>query len=280
MKLTLKTLLIACLSITLNASAGVINDIPSCYKANKLDNPSPAPALELFVAIDQTTPLDANLKRQVLEIIGAQMKPGNAYSLFTFSAYNQGNYLNMLSRGELEKNLPAAVRDDTGNKVLSQFDACMAGQQRYAGQLLGKNLQQSLGNSSDNLAKSDVLASLKEISSRIAQSGAKNRVLLLVSDMLENSSVSSFYANRAVRKLDPAAELSKIEREKLLGNFAGARVYVIGAGMITEDKKQVKGVYRDPVTMQSLESFWRSYFEKSGGKLVEFGKPALLNPIH
>lgn len=279
MKLTHKPLLIAAMGVALNASAGVINDIPSCYQANKLANPSPAPALELFVAIDQTTPLDDNLKRQVIEIIGAQMKPGSAYSLFTFSAYSQGNYLNMLSRGELEKNLPAAVRDDTGNKALSQFDACMAGQQRYAGQLLGKHLQRALGNSSDSFVKSDVLASLKEISGRIAQSGAKNRVLLLVSDMLENSSVSSFYAKRAVRKLDPTAELAKAEREKLLGNFAGTRVYVIGAGMIIEDKKQIKGVYRDPITMQSLETFWRSYFEKSGGKLAEFGKPALLNPI-
>lgn len=279
MKLTHKTLLFAVMGLALNASAGVINDIPSCYKANKLANPTPVPESELFVAIDQTTPLDDNLKRQVMEIVGAQMKPGNAYSLFTFSAYNQGNYLTMLSRGELEKNLPVAVRDDTGTKVLGQFDACMAGQQRYAGQLLGKHLQQAMSNSSDNLARSDVLASLKEISNRITQSSAKNRILLLVSDMLENSSVSSFYANHAVRKLDPATELPKVEREKLLGNFGGARVYVIGAGMITEDKKRIKGVYRDPVTMQALESFWRGYFDKSGAKLAEFGKPALLGTV-
>lgn len=279
MKLTHKTLLFAVMGLALNASAGVINDIPSCYKANKLANPTPVPESELFVAIDQTTPLDDNLKRQVMEIVGAQMKPGNAYSLFTFSAYNQGNYLTMLSRGELEKNLPVAVRDDTGTKVLGQFDACMAGQQRYAGQLLGKHLQQAMSNSSDNLARSDVLASLKEISNRITQSSAKTRILLLVSDMLENSSVSSFYANHAVRKLDPATELPKVEREKLLGNFGGARVYVIGAGMITEDKKRIKGVYRDPVTMQALESFWRGYFDKSGAKLAEFGKPALLGTV-
>lgn len=279
MKLTVKPLLFAVMGFALNANAGVLNDIPSCYKANKLANPLPTPESELFVAIDQTTPLDDNLKQQVMEIVGAQMKPGSAYSLFTFSAYNQGNYLTMLSRGELEKNLPLAVRDDTGSKVLGQFDACMAGQQRYAGQLLGKHLQQAMSNSSDNLARSDVLASVKEISYRITQSSAKNRIFLLVSDMLENSSVSSFYANHAVRKLDPATELKKVEREKLLGNFAGARVYVIGAGLITENNKRNKGVYRDPVTMQALESFWRTYFEKSGAKLAEFGKPALLGTV-
>lgn len=279
MKLTVKPLLFAVMGFALNANAGVLNDIPSCYKANKLANPLPTPESELFVAIDQTTPLDDNLKQQVMEIVGAQMKPGSAYSLFTFSAYNQGNYLTMLSRGELEKNLPLAVRDDTGSKVLGQFDACMAGQQRYAGQLLGKHLQQAMSNSSDNLARSDVLASVKEISYRITQSSAKTRIFLLVSDMLENSSVSSFYANHAVRKLDPATELKKVEREKLLGNFAGARVYVIGAGLITESNKRNKGVYRDPVTMQALESFWRTYFEKSGAKLAEFGKPALLGTV-
>lgn len=274
-----KWLFLGWATVAMTAHAGVLNDVPSCYQANKIANPNPAPGLELFVAIDQTTPLDDNLKRQIQEVIGAQLKPGNAYSLFTFSAYSQGRYLNLVSHGELERGLPEAVRNDTGAKALRQFDACLSGQQRYVAQLLGKQLQQALGNSSDTLAKSDVLASLKEISSRIMQSRAQNRVVLLVSDMLENSSVTSFYASRAVRKLDPAAELAKVEREKLLASFAGARVYVIGAGLIAEDSKQAKGVYRDPVTMQSLQTFWRRFIEKSGGKLVEFGQPALLGPI-
>jgi hypothetical protein len=55
---------------------------------------------------------------------------------------------------------------------------------------------------------------------------------------------------------------------------------VLGAGLLAEDAKQTKGIYRDPKTMGALQQFWQGYFEKSNAKLIEFGQPALLNPIN
>jgi hypothetical protein len=124
------------------------------------------------------------------------------------------------------------------------------------------------------------MASLKAISTKVNKSTARNKVVLIVSDMLENSSVSSFYANKgqSVNRIDPVKEMKTAEENRLFGDFNGAKVYVIGAGLLPEDSKKGKS-YRDPKTMQALSVFWKSYFDKSNAQLVELGQPALLNPV-
>jgi len=98
--------------------------------------------------------------------------------------------------------------------------------------------------------------------------------------MLENSSVSSFYANQGVRLLNPEKELMRVANDQLFGDFGGARVFVIGAGLLPDETNQTKGAYRSTQTMQVLARFWSEYFHKSNADLSEFGQPALLNPIH
>ena len=65
----------------------------------------------------------------------------------------------------------------------------------------------------------------------------------------------------------------------MLGDFAGARVYVIGAGVMPEGDTKKGGVYRDPKTMDALAKFWALYFKASNADLAGFGQPALLNPV-
>jgi hypothetical protein len=103
---------------------------------------------------------------------------------------------------------------------------------------------------------------------------------LIVFDMLENSSVSSFYSDKgsSVRKIGPAKELKLVAENDLFRDFGGAKVYVIGTGLLPDDATKAKK-YRDPKTMQALASFWKNYFEKLNGNLVELGQPVLLGPI-
>lgn len=82
---------------------------------------------------------------------------------------------------------------------------------------------------SSSLAKSDVLSSLKEIASVVRTSSAKNKIVILSSDMLENSSITSFYNNQSVRLIDAEKEFNTISKQDLLADFSGAHVYVIGA---------------------------------------------------
>lgn len=253
--------------------------IVSCYDA-KLAAPAAPQQREIFVVVDQTTLLDEQLKQSVANQIRPFIAPGNNFSVLVFSAFTQGKYTQLLTSGQLEQSLPAELRNDTSKPRLAKLDQCMARQPTVAMQAVGGALRTAFTGSSGDIAKSDVLASLKDISGKVKQSRATEKVVLLVSDMLENSTISSFYASQSVRKIDPAHELKLASDNQLIGDFGNARLYVIGAGLLSDEARKNKMAYRDPKTMQALSSFWKSYFEKSKAELVEFGQPALLNQIH
>ena len=277
MKLLVKTALAIsfCVSSALSIANG---SITSCYDG-KLSNTSSRPSIELFVIIDQTTLLDETLKQAVANQIRPFLVAGNSFSVLVFSAYTQGKYTQWLTSGQLDHPLPSAQRGDVSKPLLAKFDQCMARQAGLAAQVVGSALRLAFDGSSGQIAKSDILASLKDISTKVRQSSASEKVVLLVSDMLENSSISNFYANQAVRKIDPAHELQVAENNQMISDFGGARLYVMGAGLLNNSDPKNKNQYRDPKTMQALSVFWRSYFDKSQTKLIEFGEPALLNQI-
>lgn len=277
----MKYSLIATLFAAAFAGAGVVHadgTIPSCYDA-KLVAPNQPHKLDLFVIVDQTTLLDGTLKQAVADQVKPFLVGGNGLSILVFSAYTQGRYTQLLSSAYLDHPLPAGARNDISKPVLTKFDQCMKQQSVWAAQAAGTALRAAFDGTSGDIAKSDVMASLKDISAKVHQSTASEKVVLVVSDMLENSSVSSFYSNQAVRKIEPQAELKKAESSQLVGDFGGARLYVMGAGLLNNADAKSKNQYRDPKTMQALQAFWRGYFEKSKGQLMEFGAPALLNPI-
>jgi hypothetical protein len=159
----------------------------------------------------------------------------------------------------------------------------MQGQLDYGRKAAAAALNKALSGSSADLARSDVMGSLKELSGRVRQSTARDKVVFMISDMLENSSVSSFYANRNVRALNPGVELKKAETAQQLGDFSGARIFVLGAGLVQDNaggRNHDSGVYRDPKTIGLLRQFWEQYFTRSNAKLIEFGTPALMVPVH
>lgn len=284
MKPFLKLPLLLCLvaAIATEARAGIANDIPSCYAANKMKVAVPASETEVFVLIDQTTPLDDALQASVLENAGALVKPGNSFVVASFSSFSQGQYLQVLSAGKLEATLDPSVRDDISVKLLRGFDACLHDQAAFGRQAAAAAIRKALAGSSAEFAKSDIMGSLKELSARIKQSAAKDKILFLVSDMLEYSGVSSFYANKNVRAIDPAAEMEKARVAQVVGDFGNARVFTLGSGLVQENaggRNKDSGVYRNPKTIALLRQFWDAYFTASHAKLVEFGAPALVAPV-
>jgi hypothetical protein len=186
------------------------------------------------------------------------------------------------SAGAIEATIPEKDRPDISVKLLRNFDACMKGQLDYGRNIAAGAINKALGGSSPDLAKSDIMGSLKELSSRVKSSSARDKIVLVVSDMLENSGITTFYANKNVRVVDPAAELKKAEAAQMIGDFGGARVFVLGAGLLQENvggKNRDSGAYRDPKTMAVLRQFWEQYFSASNALVVGFGTPALLVPV-
>lgn len=259
--------------------AGNDDAIPSCYNS-KISAPRTSISTEIFVVIDQTTLFDDALKQSIADNVRPFLKPGNAFSVTEFSAFIQGHYTEVLVSGKLDAILQQAARDDVSKPVLSRLDQCISAQPRVASQLVGQAMRAAFGGSSNDIEKSDILASMKDVSSKVRQSTAQHKIILFASDMLENSSISSFYANRGVRQINPQRELKLVADNQLFGDFGGAKVYVIGAGLLPEDIKNFKGIYRSTQTMQALYRFWKEYFQKSNAELSEFGQPALLSPIH
>lgn len=257
----------------------VENVVPTCYQGKLGAEPAPA-ATELFVLVDQTTVFDTNLQQQVANSVRPFMAADNAFSVTIFSAFSQGRYARVLTSGTIEPTIAPARRDDISKPLLNKFDACTKRQPQQATQAVGAALRTAFGGASADLARSDVLASFKSISTRIKNSTAQRKVVVIASDMLENSSVTAFYGSggNSVRQIDPAKELGIVDANALLGDFGGAEIYVIGAGLLSGDAARTNK-YRDPKTMRALTGFWGAYFDKSNGKVVEIGQPALLNPV-
>lgn len=267
------------LMVSGSVMAGSQNVIPTCF-SDKLQPPKGVGVdTELFVVIDQTTLFDTSLKQSIANNIKPFLKAGNAISIVQFSAFTQGHYTDVLVYAKLDPDLAHDMRNDVSKPVLSKFDQCQSGQPRMAGQVVGRALKAAFGTSSNTIDKSDVLGSMKDISAKVRLSTANRRLVLLASDMLENSSVSSFYAKQATRQIDSVKELEIVKNNDLFGDFGDAEVYVIGAGLLAEDSKAPKGIYRSPQIMRALSTFWREWFAKSHAKVVDFGQPALLNPI-
>src|SRR5439155_15106927 len=96
-----------------------------------------------------------------------------------------------------------------------------------------KAVQTTLEQSTSSLKRSEIISSLAEISRVVKSSTAEKRAVLVVSDMIEHSSVTSFYGGgNSLRHIDPVKELKTAETRGLIGNFDGAAIYVLGAGIL------------------------------------------------
>lgn len=262
------------------APALAADDIPSCYAANQLPVPG-EPDRALFVLIDQTTLLDSNLIRDLGRQLQGLIVPGTSFHILSFSAYSQGRYLQPLASGTLEAPLTEkSLRDATSVKQLKSLDGCLKSQQAFGAKLAAKAVGDALQGASGDLARSDVIGSLASVSKAVSESAARKRLIFIVSDMLENSSVSSFYTQDRMRQIDPAAELEKLRKANIKADFGGASVYVMGAGIVPEAAGRKAALnYRSAQSLDALKRFWGGYFTQSNATLVEFGTPALLTPI-
>jgi hypothetical protein len=272
------TILIASSTVGFSSFGGVLNAIPTCY-TDKIPAASLNADHEIFLVIDQTTLFDSTLKQLIADNIRPALIPGGSFTVVRFSAFTQGYYTDVLVTGQLEKAIPKSKRDDISKVALASFDRCMSQQPAKAAELVGGAMRSAFSGSSSEIAKSDILASLKDISGKVKQSSAKKKIVIIASDMIENSGVTNFYSKKTVREIRPDVEIKLVESNHLFSDFGGAAIYVVGAGLLPEDVNAPKGTYRSPQVMRSLLEFWSQYFSKSNAKLIEFGAPAILNQV-
>ena len=271
----------AALAVTLLLSppayAGLRNDVPSCYTANQI---TPADGLGytrlIYVLIDQTVGWTPDLEQAIFDNLNANLTPGTKFVIAEFSAFSQGRYLQVIRTGIIEDPLPEHQFNNTPIQRSKIFNACLLGQRPFATQLADQSLQSALRASSSSLAHSDIMSALQSVSAAIAADPAPNKLLFLATDGLENSAVTSFYHHGALREINPSTEIQRATAAGLFGNFSGSKIYVIGGAVQGSGSAMA---YRSPEMLENLQHFWQLYFEKSDATLVEFGEPALLEPV-
>jgi hypothetical protein len=266
-------LTLACLGLSGLTHATQRNDVPSCYGYADMSAYQPAPTgRELVVIIDQTTPLTTDLRRTALNAALRFVQPGDEVMIYQFSAYMADSYMRLPFEGRMEAPIEGARRDDIGMDSLRKLDRCLSQQQVFFAKLFTSKFDASVGTASTHIAKSEIMFSLRQIADDLSKRPASHRVVLLISDLLENSDFGSFYTRNTLRTIDPPAELKKAEANHLFTDFGGASVYVHAAGLVPADSKTN---YRSGVAVKALQQFWTGYFKRSNANLEAFGAPSL-----
>lgn len=249
-----------------------------CARFAKLPYEQAAPEREIFVFVDETTVLDANLKAVVASQVARLVDGATAFQIGRFSAFLQDRYTDIVLSGAVEEEIPADKRFTLPARSLKTFEMCRQAKLRVARERVAGTVSGLLDGANNGIAKSDVLDSLARLSQAVAASKAERRVVLVVSDLLENSAITSFYKSNAVAQIDAKAELAKAEKAGVSGDFGGAEIYVAGGGVAPASAANAQN-YRNPKIVQALRDFWNGWFALSNGRVKEIGFPALIRPI-
>tara|TARA_R100000750_G_scaffold29035_1_gene18394 strand:- start:1094 stop:1927 length:834 start_codon:yes stop_codon:yes gene_type:complete len=266
--------LILALALPCAALAAERNDLQSCYTRSGLTDLKPASSgRELVVIIDQTIPMPEDLQRNSWGQIDRFVSAGDRVKLYTFSAFLPGEYLRLAYAGELDMPLEGEVRDDVNMRKLRSLDLCLSTQKKAFQSGFGQQFVKGLRDARQDIPKSEIMNSLHKVGEDMQrEQGVHERVVLLISDMLEHSEYTSFYAANQIKQLNVSKELQLAQSKGLFADLQGSRVYVSGAGLVTDS---VKHAYRSGKTMDALNSFWSQYLSASNATLAGFGTPSL-----
>lgn len=278
-KVLVSLALVSCMTGIPASHAELRNDIPSCYQSVNLELPDASSGRELIVVIDGTFDPDIDLKKSVHGKVQRFIHPNDKISVVSFSSYVGSDYTQLRFSGRLEPQIPQGERNAISKKALRQFDNCLGKQLLFARKLIDDAIKGGFKPADVEVPKSEIIANLSRIINPLLAPTAGNmpeKTVLVVSDMLENSDITSFYRAGGVRMIDVSEEINKVKSGNYLTHWHGANVYVIGAGWVHQ---KYRNSFRGSNVMGALEAFWRSYFELSEAHLVEFGQPVLMREL-
>lgn len=231
---------------------------------------------EIFVLIDETTYFNDKIKQSIITSVNGSIEQNTLVSLYRFSQFSKNKYPEVIEKFIIEE---AATEYEISNykrSSIKKLEKCLEKQKEYVFNNLEKKLFSSFREKDKILQKSDLLASLQYISQNaITPSEAKNKIVLIASDMLENSTYTSFYKNGTLRTIDIDKEISIVKDQYLLGNYDQASIYIAGAGIVDVESDNT----RDHKEIRILNQFWNEYFKLSNGKVKEISYAELMQSL-
>lgn len=269
--------LLSMVAVAGTAQAETMAVASSCYKL--VGQPAPAATESLSVLIDDSVGFDDNIARRVTDMVTRWVQPGRHIEILTFAAHVSGHYAEVVAAGTVEPTPNDDFMDDMKRSDRGKFEHCIRQQLPTAKQSVARVVQEALSKQDKGVSNSDLLVNVSRATAHVASLPMPKKTVLIVSDMLENSSISSFYEGGKVRKIDPAAELTKADKAGLTGTFANADVFIFGLGYLAAQGPAAKESYLDPKRSQPLVKFWSDYIVKSGGRVREIGVPLMLGGL-
>lgn len=248
-----------------------------CYPATRIGRDAPDPSRALFVFVDQTTGLDERLRETIGENVGRLVGPGTEYTVATFSASGRVHYPKVVQRGRIEAEIPEEERPELPVHRLTNLDQCLEAQREARRHQLLKAVDGASEASASSFTHSQIMGGLAHLSEAVRQSTADEKLVIVASDLLEHSGTVSFYHDRSLRLIDPEQELRQAETRDLFADFGGARLAVVGAGLVAPESGGE--TVRDEAKLDALRSFWRQWFERSDAELAAYGEPDLAVPL-
>lgn len=236
----------------------------SCY-ADQLEEQTPLIKRGLLVLVDNTVEFDQGIRehafKMIMDFMSERDRQGGSDRVFimSFSHHGSGRFKGIRQDWRLE---PSPT--DTGGiprGILRSVQRCLDDSQAEELENIRKVLEEVYTESDSDIPKTELMWTLKKTSEEVIPAlRAEETFLLIVSDMLENSDITSFYRNKVI---DPTKEMQKVEKSDAMADYPGTRIYVVGAGYLAKNGE----------AMRKVKSFWRWYFERSGGQLCEYGDP-------
>lgn len=264
--------------------AGLLaNPFPrTSYEVLGKRNLRPYPADVLFVLIDQSVNYDTTIRNKAYELVGNWLAEGRAVEIYSFSSAVPGKYTMRITGGRIDDVPTDYFLDNLKRSERELFQTMHPRQRSLAKRVVLNSMYQAFSGSRQQIQRTDIVRTMKELSGYIKGYPASRKSVLLVSDMMENSQLASFYFNGRVRMIDPERELQKVAARGMIADFGGnLRVYVLGLGYFGEDKTRPQSEnYLDSDRINSISTFWYHYFVRSRAVVAEIGKPMMFGTIY
>lgn len=240
----------------------------------------PHPRTALFVLIDQTVGFSKDFAERSLRKIISRLKPGNFIEVISFSSSVRGHYTKIAVKGMIDPNLSEDLYNRLPIKYIKLLKILHKKQILISKAIIAREARKVFQLSNRSIPKSEIVTTLKEVSNYIRNFKADKKIVLIISDMLENSDITSFYYKGHIRKINPLLELKKIKKAGFLSDFGGATVYVIGLGYYWKGESGKRESYLGGEKLMRLKKFWELYFTESNAKVGEIGTPLILGEIY
>lgn len=245
----------------------------SCYADIKYAQPmEPRATRGLYILIDETVPLSKEMKAKVERLVKGWGKKGDMVKIARFSASYRGLYPELVFYQKIESEPDPAFLYNLHYRDKVFIKKCLEEQKEKFNKEFSMQFNAALKNLNPKIPKTELLGSLKQLSKKlVVPDEAVEKTVLLISDGMENSAVTSFYKNKTLKNIKPKATIAKLRRKGMMGFWKNAKVYMYGVGLMPDKKR-----YADPKLVQNLQHFWERYFIEGGAKSAEIGTPELL----